>query len=156
MSRSRFHIACIAALAALGPASARAAAAQASPPQDSVSIRIQATDLPSAVQILGQYLDRPVIFAGQSSAQVTFDTPRPVARVDVLRLLRGIVETHGFEVIDDSLGGLYRVRAKEVPRPPPVAPPAPAPATRRGARGRSRNSSSSDSITRGPSMSRRR
>jgi type II secretory pathway component GspD/PulD (secretin) len=91
--------------------------AQASTPTDSVSIRIQGTDLPSAVQLLGQYLDRPIIFAGQSAAQVTLETPRPIPRAEVLRLLRGIVESHGFEVVDDSSAGLYRVRPRETARP---------------------------------------
>jgi len=98
------------------------------PPSDSVFIKIQESDLPGAVQILAQYLDRPVIFAGSSTAQVSFETPRPVSRRDVLRLLRGMVETHGFEVLDDSAAGLYRVRQRIAPNTqsaPTASPPPP-------------------------------
>lgn len=70
------------------------------------------------IQLLGSYLTRPVLFVGQSSASVTLETPAPIARTDVLRLLRGLVESHGFELVDDSASGLYRVR----PRPPAQPP----------------------------------
>lgn len=84
---------------------------------DSITIRIDQTDLASAVQILGQYLDKPVLFIGQSSASVTLDTPRPVPRSDIVRLLRGILDGHGFELVDDTASGLYRARQREVARP---------------------------------------
>ncbi|HTE44813.1 MAG TPA: hypothetical protein VK636_06180, partial [Gemmatimonadaceae bacterium] len=46
---------------------------------DSVTIRIAGTELRSAVQIMQQYLDRPVIFTGVGAGpQVSFETPRPV------------------------------------------------------------------------------
>lgn len=83
-------------------------------PSDSVDVRLQGVELGKAVQLLGSYLSRPVLFVGQSNASVTLETPAPIARHQVLRLLRGLVESHGFELVDDSASGLYRVR----PRPP--------------------------------------
>lgn len=105
-------------------------AAQGLHTSDSVSIRIQATTLPVAIQMLGQYLDRPVLFSGSSSAQVTFETPRPVHRSEVLPLLRGLVEAYGFEFETDSSAGLYRVRARQIGRPSDASSATP---VRRGA-----------------------
>ena len=85
---------------------------------DSVTIRIAGTELRSAVQIMQQYLDRPVIFTGVGAGpQVSFETPRPVARSDVPRLLRGLLESQGYELMADSASGTYRARVKEQPRP---------------------------------------
>jgi len=90
---------------------------------DSVTIRIVGTELRAAVQIMQQYLDRPVIFTGQTGGpQVTFETPRPVPRADVPRLLRGLLESQGYELIADSASGTYRARQKEQPRPQAVVP----------------------------------
>lgn len=112
-------------VASLAVAAARALPAQqpaARAASDSVVIRIQNTDLRTAVQIMGQYLDRPVVFSGASGAAVTLETPRPVPRTDVLRMLRGLAESQNFELVDDSASGLYRVRQKEaVKAPPPQA-----------------------------------
>lgn len=92
---------------------------------DSVTIRIQNTDLRTAVQMMGQYLDRPVILGGQGTSPVTLETPRPVPRDDVIRLLRGVLESQNFELVDDSSAGLYRARPKQAAHPaPPVAAPA--------------------------------
>lgn len=115
-------------VATLLPLAARLAVAQpaqagqqgahgSSIPGDSVTLRIVNTDLRSAVQLMAQYIDRPVVFAGQGSVQVTFETPRPVPRSDVVRMLRGLVESQNHELVDDSLGGIYRVRAREAQRP---------------------------------------
>lgn len=96
---------------------------------DSVSVRIEASDLPGAVQLLGQYLDRPVVFVGSSAAVVTLETPRPIPRGDMLRLLRGLVESHGFELVDDSATAIYRVRQRQMPAQSTVTP-APTPPRR--------------------------
>lgn len=86
---------------------------------DSIAIRIVNTELRSAIQMLAQYLDRPVLFTGNPGTPVTFETPVPVPRRDVLRMLRGLVESQGLELFDDSTAGLYRVRPKEPERPVP-------------------------------------
>ena len=87
--------------------------APALPPGDSVTIRIVGTELRSAVRILGQYLDRPVLFSGPGNALVTIETPAPVARGQVIHLLRGVLESEGYELIVDSSAAMYRAR----PRP---------------------------------------
>jgi type II secretion system protein D len=98
---------------------------------DSVTIRIAGTEMRSAVQIMQQYLDRPVIFTGPpGGASVTFETPRPVARADVPRLLRGLLESQGYELIADSASGTYRARVKEQPKVAPIATPVAAPQAR--------------------------
>ena len=92
---------------------------------DSVTIRIVSTELRSAVQIMQQYLDRPVIFVGAGAGpQVTLETPRPVPRADVVRYLRGLLEAQGYELASDSASGTYRAKIKEV-APPPRPMPAP-------------------------------
>ncbi|MEO7086497.1 MAG: secretin N-terminal domain-containing protein [Gemmatimonadaceae bacterium] len=98
-----------------------ALAAPSAPPRavDSVTIRIVGTELRSAVQIMQQYLDRPVIFSGAGSGpQVTLETPRPVPRADIPRLMRGLLESAGYEFVSDSASGTYRAR--------PAAPATPA------------------------------
>jgi general secretion pathway protein D len=86
---------------------------------DSITVRLVDVDLRAAVQVLGQYLDRPVIFSGTPAAsRVTLETPQPVARADVIRLLRGLLESQNLEMVSDSAAGLYRVRQKELPRTP--------------------------------------
>jgi type II secretory pathway component GspD/PulD (secretin) len=110
---------------------ARRDSAAAQPRPDSVTIRIQNVDLRTAVQMMGQYLDRPVILGGQGTGPVSLETPRPVPRGDVIRLLRGILESQNFELIDDSASALYHARPRQATRP--AAPAAPTAAQRQGA-----------------------
>jgi general secretion pathway protein D len=93
---------------------------------DSVTLRIVNTELRSAVQLLQQYLDRPVVFSGASAGpQVTIETPRPVPRADVPRLLRGLLDAQGYELSEDTIAGIYRARLKEqLPRASAVPQPA--------------------------------
>lgn len=100
-----------------------AAAPPVSAASDSVTIRIVNTELRTAVQLLGQYLDRPVLYAGPPGPAVTLETPRPVHRETVVRLLRGLVENNGFELVSDSAAGMYRVRTRVETRTPPVQVP---------------------------------
>ena len=105
--------------------SARWGVAQAPHAADSVTIRIVGTELRSAVQIMQQYLDRPVIFVGASPGpQVTLETPRPVPRADVVRFLRGLLDAQGYELVNDTASGTYRARLKEA-SPAPRATNAP-------------------------------
>lgn len=92
---------------------------------DSVSVRLVDVDLRAAVQLLGRYLDRPVLYGAPTTARVTLETPRPIPRVDVVRLLRGIVESQGMELVGDTSAGVWRVTLK-MPTPPPMLMPAPA------------------------------
>ncbi|MDB4913033.1 MAG: hypothetical protein JWM95_677 [Gemmatimonadetes bacterium] len=84
---------------------------------DSVSIRLANTELRTAVQLFGQYLDRPVLFTGTGNGLVTLETPRPVPRADVPRLLASLLESQNYELISDTTGRVYRARPKETPRP---------------------------------------
>jgi len=131
MRRAALAIGCVAAWATAG------AQQPARPPQqpDSVTIRIVGIDLRAAVQIIQQYIDRPIIFSGPGAGpQVTLETPRPVARADVPRLLRGLLDSQGYELVSDTTSGTYRARVKEQaparlvgPSPPPPSlaqPPA--------------------------------
>ncbi len=90
---------------------------------DSVTVRIQDLEISAAVQILSRYLDRPVIFAATSQARVTLETPRPIPRTEVVRLLRGLTDSHGLEMLEDSVSGTYRIRNRPPPRPEPSASP---------------------------------
>jgi general secretion pathway protein D len=92
-------------------------------PSDSVTLRIMNTELRAAVQVVQQYLDKPVIFSGAGAGpQVTLDLPRPVARADIPRLLRGLLDSQGYEFVEDSASGTYRARPKEQTRPASMSP----------------------------------
>ena len=109
-------------------ASAAAAQTPARPPAelvapDSISIRIINLDLRTAVQAIAQYLDRPVVFVGSNVQPVTFETPKPVPRADAPRLLRGLLESHNYELFDDTAAHILRARPRETrPMAPPLLP----------------------------------
>ena len=93
---------------------------------DSVTIRLVDVDLRAAVQALSRYMDRPVVFSGAAGARVTLESPRPVARADVPRMLRGLLESQNIELVTDSSAGIYRLRMRDQSRgfasaPPPLA-----------------------------------
>lgn len=83
---------------------------------DSVSIRLVDVDLRAAVQALSRYLDRPVVFGAVGATRVTIETPKPVPRGDVTKLLRGLLETQSLELFADTSAGTYRVRPREIAR----------------------------------------
>lgn len=86
--------------------------------RDSVSVRLVDADLRAAVQALGRYLDRPIVFGGNvPGARVTLETPRPVPRSDVIHLLQGLLESQNLELESDT--GLYRIEPKARPVPEP-------------------------------------
>ena len=85
---------------------------------DTVTIRFANADLRAVVQALGRYLPKPVLAAGIPELQVTLETPGAIPRAQVPGLLRGLVETHGLELTEDS--AFYRV----APRTPDQAPAA--------------------------------
>ena len=84
------------------------------PRGDSVSIHLIDVDLRLAVQMLAQYLNRPVLFGALGGQQVTIDTPVPIPRSQVLALLRSLLENQNHELVDDSIGGVWRVRARPI------------------------------------------
>jgi general secretion pathway protein D len=99
--------------------------------RDTVSVRIVDTELRSAVALLARYVDKPVLIAaGVGSSRVTLETSRAVARGDVLRLLRGLVESQGLRMTEDTVAGLFRVepQAATVPVPTTALTGVPGPA----------------------------
>ena len=110
---------------AQAPSNAPAGSASASPSVtrsgDSVSIRLMDVDLRAAIQILTPYLDRPVAFGATTVGRVTLQTPQPVPRSQIPRLVRGLVESQGLELAEDSAAGMYRIRAKEPASRPPTS-----------------------------------
>jgi general secretion pathway protein D len=92
---------------------------------DSVTIRFVDADMRAAVQAIGRYLDKPVILpALQDGARVTLETPRAVHRSALPALLRGILESAGLELLEDSTA--FRVRPAFSPMPnAPRSPTAP-------------------------------
>ena len=89
--------------------------------RDTVSVRIVDTELRSAVALLARYVDRPVLIAaGIGSSRVTLETSRAMPRSDVLRLLRGLVESQGLRMTEDTVAGLFRVEPVVTVAPPPA------------------------------------
>lgn len=82
-------------------------------PTDTVTIKLVNVDLRSAIQVLSQYVDRPVIFGAVTGNPITLQTPRPVRRGEVLPLLRAALESQNLELFADSVGP-YVVRPKQV------------------------------------------
>jgi general secretion pathway protein D len=90
---------------------------------DSIHVRFAEVDIRAAVQTLARYLDRPVIFGAVPPARVSLETPTPVPRERVLSLLKGLLESHGLELLEE--GEHYRVQARAMDSP----------GARRGSRG---------------------
>lgn len=89
---------------------------------DSVAIRLVDVDLRTAVQALGRYLDRPVVIGAINGGHVTLETPRPVPRADVVRVLRGVLDSQNIDLVADSSSGTYALRPREPQRTavPPI------------------------------------
>jgi type II secretory pathway component GspD/PulD (secretin) len=100
---------------------------------DSVIIHLVDVDLRAAVQALGRYLDRPVVIGAISGARLTFETPQPVPRADVARLLRGLLLSQNVDLVTDSAAGIYRLTPRDPVRSPTAAQPD-APQLARGVR----------------------
>ena len=84
---------------------------------DSVTIRMVDVDVRAALQVLGSYVDRPLSFASLPPVRITLTTPQPIARAQVVPLLKGLLETHNLELALDTVAQLYRVRARPVATP---------------------------------------
>lgn len=74
---------------------------------DSVTIRLVDADVRGAIQALGRYLDRPVVFGAVGEGRITLETPRPIPREDVVHLLRSVLGTQGLDMLEE--GGVYRI-----------------------------------------------
>jgi len=80
--------------------------------KDSVTVRFVQADLRAVIQALGRYLPKPVLVGNVQPVPVTFETPAPVPRSALAEYLKGIVESQGFQLTEDST--FYRVG----PKPP--------------------------------------
>lgn len=94
---------------------------------DEVNIRLRGVDLRVAIQALGRYLDKPVVVSSVPPVAVDFfETPVPVARGAVPELLRGLLEAHGQQLLEED--AFYRVipagqePVAEAAAPPPEEP----------------------------------
>lgn len=95
---------------------------------DSVMVHLVDVDLRAAVQALSRHMDRPVVFSGAAGTRVTLETPRPVPRGDIPRLLRGLLESQNMELFADTAAGIYRLRTRDQ-GPQNRTPGAPPPGT---------------------------
>jgi len=82
---------------------------------DSVVIRLVDTDLRAAIQALGRYLPKTVLTVNLPQLRATVEPPGPVARAMIPTLLRGLVESYGLQMVEDS--SFYRIE----PKPPEPA-----------------------------------
>jgi general secretion pathway protein D len=84
---------------------------------DSIALQFVEADLRTVIQALAHYTAKPVLIAAIPSVRVSFETPAPLARSQVLGVLRGLLESQNLELVEDS--AFYRVRphAQEAPRP---------------------------------------
>ena len=111
---------CLVALAGLRPPSvAGQDTAKVATAGDSLSVKFVEADLRAVIQALGRYLSKPVLTTSVPAIRVTLETPAPVPRDAVPALLRGLVESQGLQLTEDS--AFYRV----APKPPEIPPPAP-------------------------------
>jgi general secretion pathway protein D len=84
---------------------------------DSLTVRLLEVDLRAAIQALGRYLPKPVLVGPIQAGKVTLETPGPVARSALPTLLRGLVESQGLVLLEDS--AFYRVTSAPVRPGPP-------------------------------------
>jgi type II secretory pathway component GspD/PulD (secretin) len=124
--------------AAMAMAAAAPARAQGGDPatlrNDSVTVRLVDADVRAAVQSLGRYLDKPVLFGpGIQGGRVTLVSPAPVPRSGVRALLGNLLDSQGMELAD--AGGTYTVRMKQQAPPPGFGQPQGPPAAPQGVRG---------------------
>ncbi len=84
--------------------------------RDSISVRLVDVDLRAAMQALGRYLDRPLLFGSLPPIRLTFDTPVPLPRSEILPLLRGLAAANGLELALDSTGTFYRIAERTMAR----------------------------------------
>ena len=69
---------------------------------DSVQVRFLDADLRAVIQAVGSYLPKPVLSGGIPPLKVSLETPVPVSRSILARLLEGLVEAQGLDFSEDS------------------------------------------------------
>lgn len=91
---------------------------------DSVRVRLVDAELRAALHVMSRYLDRPFVLGAVPPGRVTFETPMPVPRAEVPRLVRGMLAGHNLVLTLDSASGVYRVLPVDSPPAPPGVTPA--------------------------------
>ena len=81
---------------------------------DTVRFRLADVDLRAAVELLSQYLDRPIVIGALTGSHVSLNTPTAVHRREVPGLLRAILDAQNYELVADS-SGPYRIRQRAAP-----------------------------------------
>ena len=84
---------------------------------DSISLRFVDADLRGVVQVLGGYLDRPVMVSNLPGARVSLETPHPVPRAELAHLLDGLLQANSLQLVADS--SYYRIAP--LSSAPPIA-----------------------------------
>ena len=69
---------------------------------DSITVRFVEVDIRAAIQALGRYLPKPVLVGTIQPVRVTLETPGAVHRSAIHALLRGLVESQGLALVEDS------------------------------------------------------
>jgi general secretion pathway protein D len=90
---------------------------------DSVAADFTDADLRVVVQAFGRFLPKPVVASGVPADRISLETPAPLPRTQVLELLRGLIEAHGLEIVEEP--AFFRVRPRApvpLPRPPEGLP----------------------------------
>jgi len=82
---------------------------------DSIAVRFVETDIRAVIQAIGRYLPKPVLVGPIQPVRVTLETPGPVDRLQLLPLLRGLVESQNLEFVEDS--SFYRINTKTANQP---------------------------------------
>jgi general secretion pathway protein D len=87
---------------------------------DSIAVRFVDADLRGVIQALGRYLSKPVLVGTIPGTRVSLETPAPVSRTIVGVLLRGLVESQGLELVEDT--AFVRIGPKTTQAPPAALP----------------------------------
>jgi general secretion pathway protein D len=88
---------------------------------DSVQIRVTDADIGGVIQGFGRYLRKPIVVANIPDARIPFfETPAPVHRDELPRLLWALLQAYGLELIEEA--EFFRVAAV-----PDTVSPTPAP-----------------------------
>jgi len=77
---------------------------------DSVTVRFVETDIRAVIQSIGHYLPKPVVVGQIQPVRVSLETPGPVDRTTLIKLLKGLVESQNLEFVEDS--SFYRVNPR--------------------------------------------
>lgn len=86
-----------------------------------VTVNLVEVELRAAVQALGQYLDRPVLFGSLGNQRITFTTPGPIPRSEIAGLLRTLLAGQSYVMTETEGGRAYEIRPVTPQGGPPGA-----------------------------------